>query len=283
MLQKSTFILLTVLIFSCSQQTNDNNETTLPKQGEVAGDSIPSDSMTIVKDFDAGLQTSFVNYAAKKCFTENPDEYLVTDYGEFCAERKVKLLVVKTTDLNTEESINKELFKRITNQKAGSSSMQVFVNKVKSINDIYEAAFEEWSCSIVEQSNKMLTVGISYDNMSYGAAHGMSGIDYVNFSLENGNVYKIEDVLSDGYEKALKKIGEKRFLAENGKEGWDFNPGKGNFFLSENYAFTKKGILFSYGQYEIGSYAMGMPQMTISYDLIKDYISSDSPLNAFIK
>jgi hypothetical protein len=283
MIKQLIFLGLAAILCSCSQQTEDTKETTLPKQEKANGDSISADSIANDKVFDAGLQTQFVNYSAKKCFTENPDEFLVSENGEFCAERKVKLLVVKTTDLKTEEAINKELYKLITDQKAGSSSMQAFVNKVKTTNDIYEAAYEEWACSVVDQSSKMLTVGINYDYMGYGAAHGMSGIEYVNFSLENGKVFKLEDVLTGDYKKELKKIGEKRFLAENGREGWDFTPRKGDFFLSKNYAFTQKGIVFSYGQYEIGSYAMGIPQFTISYDLIKDYISADSPLNSFVE
>jgi hypothetical protein len=119
--------------------------------------------------------------------------------------------------------------------------------------------------------------------MGYGAAHGMRGYQSVNFNLENGSVLKLADVLSPGYEKELKKVGEKRFLAENGKEGWEFKPGKGNFPLAKNYAFTKKGIVFSYNEYEIATYGMTMPEMTISYDLISQLIPETSPLRTFMK
>jgi hypothetical protein len=281
---KPFFIIITALIlFACSEQSKDNQETTIPKNEKVDSDTISGDTVAVIPEFDSGLQTGFSKFSAKKCFTEDPVEYQVSEDGEFCAERNVNLLVVKTKDLKTEEAINKELYKLITDQKAGSSSMQAFVNKIKSTSDIYEAAFEEWNCGIIDQSNKILTVGIRYDYMGYGAAHGMSGYQCVNFNLENGKVYKLSDVLIPGYEKELKKIGEKRFLAENGKEGWEFTPGKGNFFLADNYAFTKKGIVFYYGQYEIGSYAMAMPSMTISYDLIGNLIPENSPLNTYIQ
>ena len=96
-------------------------------------------------------------FSAEKCFTEDPEEFQMTETGEFCAERKVKLLVAKTTDVKTGEAINKELFRLITDQKTGNSGMQAFVNKIKSTNELYEAYSEEWVCSVVDQTNKILS------------------------------------------------------------------------------------------------------------------------------
>ena len=282
-MKQIVFLLATLAFFSCSQKSPEEIETTDSKKGNQISDSISADSSNIELEFDSGLQTRFSSYSAKKCFTENPDEFQLSENGEFCAERKVKLLIASTSDLKTGEAINKELFKRVTGEKAGTSSMQAWVNKVKAISDLTEATVEESECRIVGQSNRILSIGIYSVFIAYGAAHGMSGIDYVNFNLENGKVIQLNDVLSSGYEKELKKLGEKLFISENGREGWDFTPGKGDFFLSSNYAFTKKGILFSYGQYEIGSYGMGMPQMTIPYELIKSFIVDDSSLKSFMQ
>ncbi len=277
-----TILAAGAILCSCSEQAKENQETVSQNTEKVLTDSIPSDTVAVIPEFDSGLETSFSNFKAEKCFTEDPEEFQMTETGEYCAERKVKLLVAKTTDIKTGEAINKELYRLITDQKAGSSGMQAFVNKIKSTADIYEASLEEWVCSIIDQTNKILSIGIRYDGMAYGAAHGISTYQCVNFNLENGKVFKLADVLNPGYEKELKKIGEKRFLIENGKEGWEFKPGKENFPLAENYAFTKKGIVFSYGAFEIGSYAMAMPQMTISYDLISQLIPENSPLRAFM-
>ncbi len=282
---KELFTLLTaaIILCSCSEQDKKHEETISAKTDTISAKNNVTDSVEAELVFDSGLETSFSKFSAEKCFTEDPEEFQMTETGEFCAERKVNLLVAKTTDVKTGEAINQELFRLITAQKSVKSGMQAFVNKIKSSTDIYEAAFEEWECSIISQTNKILSVGIRYDYMGYGAAHGMTGYQSVNFNLENGSVLKLADVLSPGYEKELKKVGEKRFIAENGKEGWEFKPGKGNFPLSENYSFTKKGIVFHYGQYEIGSYAMGMPEMTITYDLISELIPENSPLRTFMK
>jgi hypothetical protein len=277
-----SFFIAAVILSSCSGSATDNKESVTPKTEKATKDSIPSDTVAVLPEFDSGLKTSFTKFSAKKCFTEDPEEFQMTENGEYCAERKVKLLVAQTTDVKTGEAINKELFRLITDQKSGNSGMQAFVNKIKSISEIYEAAFEEWECSIISQTNKIFSVGIRYEYMGYGAAHGMRGYQSVNFNLENGSVLKLADVLSAGYEKELKKIAEKRFIAENGKEGWEFKPGKGNFPLAQNYAFTKKGIVFSYNEYEIGSYAMTMPEMTVSYDLISQLIPETSPLRTYM-
>ncbi len=277
-----SFLSAAVILISCSGPANDNQESVTPKKGNTPTDSIPSDTIAIIPEFDSGLETSFTKFSAEKCFTEDPEEFQMTETGEFCAERKVKLLVAKTTDIKTGEAINKELFRLITDQKTGNSGMQAFVNKIKSTNELYEAYSEEWVCSVVDQTNKILSIGINYDGLAYGAAHGVIAYQCVNFNLENGKVLKLSDVLTPGYEKEFKKVAEKRFLAENGKEDWEFKPGKGNFPLAENYSFTKKGIVFSYNQFEIGSYAMLMPQMTISYDIISQLIPENSPLKAFM-
>ena len=40
--------------------------------------------------------------------------------------------------------------------------------------------------------------------------------------------------------------------------------------------FSKKGLLFLYQQYEIGPYAVGMPNFCIPYDAIKPYLSDEA-------
>lgn len=278
-----SFFIAAVILSSCSGSSAENQESVTPKTEKATNDSIPSDTVAELPEFDSGLETSFTKFSAEKCFTEDPEEFQMTETGEFCAERKVKLLVAKTTDVKTGEAINKELFRLITDQKTGNSGMQAFVNKIKSTNELYEAYSEEWVCSVVDQTNKILSIGINYNGLAYGAAHGVIAYQCVNFNLENGKVLKLSDVLIPGYEKEFKKVAEKRFLAENGKEDWEFKPGKGNFPLAENYSFTKKGIVFSYNQFEIGSYAMAMPQMTVSYDLISQLIPETSPLRTYME
>jgi hypothetical protein len=130
------------IVCSCSEQAKENQETVLPKTDTISADSTATDSLAVLPEFDSGLETSFSKFSAEKCFTEDPEEFQMTENGEYCAERKVKLLVAKTTDVKTGEAINIELFRLITDQKSVKSGMQAFVNKIKSSTEIYEAALK---------------------------------------------------------------------------------------------------------------------------------------------
>lgn len=46
----------------------------------------------------------------------------------------------------------------------------------------------------------------------------------------------------------------------------------GQFYLTDNFAFTEQGLLFYYNQYEIAPYAAGATELLISYDLIRQIL-----------
>ena len=53
-------------------------------------------------------------------------------------------------------------------------------------------------------------------------------------------------------------------------------PGNGLYLSPE-------GVVFSYGQYEIGAYAVGMPTFTVAYEKIGKYLSPEARSLAGIK
>lgn len=102
-----------------------------------------------------------------------------------------------------------------------------------------------------------------------GGAHGNSNINYMNFNAQTGDLLKITDIVSDT--TALKKIAEKKFEISQkafAKDN-DFEFNKSDYFwdnpfyLSQNIAVTKEGLLFMYNPYEAAAYAYG----PITFDL----------------
>jgi hypothetical protein len=116
---------------------------------------------------------------------------------------------------------------------------------------------------------------IFFEYYAFGAAHGQHGSSVLNIDLKTGNQIKLKDVLIDNYKSALKSLAKRKFLAQNGNEGWWFLEDDDQpFELPEVFSITRKGITFSYQHYEIGPYAVGAPEVFLSINdlgsLLKD-------------
>jgi hypothetical protein len=267
-----------LLFFSCGGNANDNKRNTNNKKEDVAVDT--ANQEVEEEKFVSGLNVSYKNFKSEKCFEPDPED----EYGEpFCAEIKVKQMLVSMTDSKVAEKINAVIFKSITDKPMGSTSMKKWVSKVQEVEGIYEASSEEITCSSDLQTEDFLCMSISWYSFSYGAAHPIGSISHFNFDLRTGKKLTLDDLLTDGYKKELKRLGEKAFIKTNGSSGWEFTPGRGDFFLPDNFSITKKGLMFTYGQYEIGPYAAGSPDVLIRYDQISQFIPDDSHLLKFLE
>jgi hypothetical protein len=269
---------IALTLFSCGGNSEENKTVSTESKDKKMVDT--TSQVEQEEKFESGLKISFKTFASEKCFEADPED----EYGEpFCAERKVKQMLVALTDAAVAEKINATIFKSITDKPMGSISMKKWVSQIQQLEGIYEAAAEEINCITDLQNEYLLCMSVSAYSYSYGAAHGSSGIVNHNFDLKTGKDLQLNDLLKEGYKKELKRLGEKIFLKTNGSEGWDFRPGKGDFFLPDNFSITKKGLLFTYGQYEIGPYAVGSPQVLIRYDQLLKFIPEDSYLTPFVQ
>lgn len=128
-------------------------------------------------------------------------------------------------------------------------------------------------CSVNSIYKNILSVEISTYSYSYGAAHPLSGISIVNFNLSTGDVIEIDDIIKPKSKGKFSSIAEKIFVEKHGgpDDGWDFQEDV-DFELADNFTIKANGIHFSYNQYEIGSYAQGMPGIFIPYEKVQSYI-----------
>jgi hypothetical protein len=121
--------------------------------------------------------------------------------------------------------------------------------------------------------------------MDGGGAHPNSFTSFENYNTATGAKISLADILQSNYKSALYPIAEKLFYKQTGltKEELEWGE-KGKFYLpEENFLIQKEGLLFSYGQYEIGAYAIGMPSVLIPYADLKPFMKAGSPLSAFAK
>ncbi len=112
-----------------------------------------------------------------------------------------------------------------------------------------------------------------------GGAHGGASDNYYNLDLKQKKQLMLNDiVLPDQQQKLrdqlymqftewVKKDDSKVNLAEY-EQTWPFT-------LTENFSFTDTGLLFSYGQYEIGPYVAGMPEFVVPYAQLNGIIKPE--------
>ena len=124
--------------------------------------------------------------------------------------------------------------------------------------------------------NKHLISLIYRWSLYEGGAHGNHAKYCMNFDKSTGETITYGHLIKD--EAALLAIVELEFRSlhgmtpdENMYSIYDFK--KGQFQLSENFAFTVAGLAFYYNPYEIAPYSAGLIEFTIPYDKLKDCIN----------
>lgn len=118
-----------------------------------------------------------------------------------------------------------------------------------------------------------------------GGAHGNYYFSYSNFDLNSGTLITYDDIFISGYEQVLNSVGEKIFREKFKidpnqsftEQGWfGFEDG---FFVNQNFAICKGGLLMRYDPYEAGAYALGAPSIFIPDKEIKNIIKKKSVLD----
>lgn len=109
-----------------------------------------------------------------------------------------------------------------------------------------------------------------------GGAHGNYATVNSVYSLENGNKLKIEDLIIDLKSADLIKLIIVDKLVKI--EGRDANSYFGLDEISlenNNFYLTSKGLVFTWGIYEIGPYAIGETRVLIPTEEIKPYLKDE--------
>ena len=203
-----------------------------------------------------------------------------------------RLTTIITTVVNApaliEQKINKTLLTTALKQRLDSNYIIPKTNKKilakihdylhleegdgfeQEINVSYSTRFDEIACFSVG--------GYFY---AFGTPHPSSSLEFFNFNLSNGELIHLSDLIKKGAKGKLNKIAEKILYKDYGKDMWDFE--NGDFELNDNFEISEKGLTFLFNQYEIGPYAIGMPEIFIPYSKMKGLIKEDGLLKQFLK
>lgn len=195
-------------------------------------------------------------------------------YQGSCSYIDINLLTIQTENKQVSKIINAAILKDICHD-IGETQYNTISEYLASINNLSEDDIYQMdvTCNIATNDKNILSMDVS--NSSYtGGAHPNSWSKIYNFDLRTGNIIKLDDLIMSGGEEKLSTIAESIFVKEYGNEGWDFKAG--DFPLAVNFSISLGGIHFFYNSYEIGSYAMGAPDIFIPYKDIKQLIKPQS-------
>jgi hypothetical protein len=129
--------------------------------------------------------------------------------------------------------------------------------------------FQEFELSIKVTSvfNNFITIG----NNSYefsGGAHPNHWHSHFLIDLNDGKMLTLNDVIQSSKRNQLKSILSSKFNAIYGKDNLI-----DQFEIAENFSIDKDGIHFLYNPYEITPYAVGDPEITISFAQAMPYLT----------
>lgn len=125
---------------------------------------------------------------------------------------------------------------------------------------------------------------ISYSvetNVYYGGAHGMHEIKYLNFCKKDARQIHIEDVLDMSDESKIADLLLTQLLKDNNVDNVEQLMEKtslltiNDLYVTDNFLLGKETITFHYNPYEIGPYASGSTDITITLSSIKPYVKGN--------
>lgn len=233
---------------------------------------------------EISAKISVENYSNKNCNRAEDIKKNPTKYPEFsffdtlCASIEINLVQIETPSKDISEKINQTIVSKICDNYGFGDETYTTIEEV--LNSVYDSedGFEvSIHTEVITNKNNILCIQTAFETYAFGAAHPFGFYSYYNFSLTTGKLITLDELLIPNYQKELTDIGKRNFIRENGEEGWNFSEGD-EFVLSDDFAITEKGLLFSYDPYEIGPYAMGAPSVLITYKEISSLIKKDGLL-----
>lgn len=261
------------------------NSSDTQKENQVESPSLADTTAQIEteKTMPTGLSFKKFKLKAENCdmpFAEMDDMEMDQDW---CNTREITGLKVSMNNTEVAGKINALIEKEITGTSGGKQkTLKQFVAEIKNTaNEAGELEYlqDSYTCSLIDSSNTFMSMAIMFEYYALGAAHGQYGSSVLNVDLSTGNQIKLKDVLADNYKSALKSLARRKFLAQNGNEGWWFLDGDQPYELSEVFSITRKGITFFYQPYEIGPYAAGAPEVFLSIKDLGSLLKENPYLN----
>ncbi len=124
-----------------------------------------------------------------------------------------------------------------------------------------------------------------------GGAHGLNTINYLNFNLKNGKLITESDLFMKNSTKKLTELIKKR-IVEQSREDESLEPIKNlektDYWIDAikpngNFYITDESLNYVFNPYEIGPYYLGITEVRIPYERLKNILKPNSIVGYLIK
>lgn len=105
-----------------------------------------------------------------------------------------------------------------------------------------------------------------------GGAHGSTGSDCINFNIKDGSLVSEEQIFKPGYEKTLSELLTSH-LSDALPQQEDYDA----LFVKDiasngNFRVSDEGIVYTYGEYELGPYYLGKIEVTVPWEEMEEIL-----------
>ena len=204
------------------------------------------------------------------------------------SELTTSITTVVNTPTHLKQKINKTLLTAALKLRLDSNYIIPKTNKkiLAKIQDYLhleegDGFDQEINVSYSTRFDEIASFSVGGNFYAFGTPHPSASLEFFNFNLSNGELIHLSDLVNKGTKGKLNKIAEKILYKEYGRDMWGFE--NGEFELNDNFEISEKGLTFLFNQYEIGPYAIGMPEIFIPYSKMKGLIKEDGVLKQSFK
>jgi hypothetical protein len=208
-----------------------------------------------------------------------------------CSQATATLLAFKAPDdwLNLMldqamlELADTNMSEQASTLKTLDARMQAFVKPDPELADLHVAPYEmQIAAELVDQWRGLLVIGLNGYYFT-GGAHGSAVQRYLTIDRQARRVLTLSDLVLPNQQASFKQQVQPLFyqvfttwVRDNDpsvdmkayEELWPFH-------LSEQWRLTSEGLAMVYGQYDIGPYVVGMPELVVPYAALKGLLKPE--------
>lgn len=260
--------LASLTLFSCNSSSTDTAED------------IVLDSVAITDSIVSGPDSIPVSYDLKYVFPKNQDSLRYHLQGEIFGKDAAALEPLKAL-----EFYKKQILDQAINVAFVCSGDAEPDSTADSTTVVYQHG---WEFQLNIKSPIIMDKVYSVIAESYtftGGAHGLSGRQLYSFNRENGQRITPSDIFRPDSDAELTQIITaaliKAYNVKNEQELYeqsisDIRP-------TDNFMITPEGITFAYLPYEIAPYYMGIIEVKLTWEELKNIIRPESIVKEFLK
>ena len=187
----------------------------------------------------------------------------------------------------------------LTPREATERYMEEYTTRYESLSNSYyedkarlEGEMPLWywysmsnSNKILFRSDSLLSYAVEYSDYE-GGAHGSYRILYTSIDLNELNTISEEDLFVPDYYKPLTEKIIERLMDQYKADNPDSLLMRGFFTIEDivpnnNFWLNEEGIHYSYNQYEIAPYSMGVINVTVPYADLSDILLPDGIISNY--